>query len=157
MNINSSNDLIQTLLLLLCTWRHMYQKKMANAESWMHKKLFEIYQCRYKCHIYSKCNIYPVLRYRKFILKCLSFIPISFIVFQDNTNTQNGNKNSWRWDETRAVLFFLQWKMVFLLCLSLFLWNLLAAVNLLTFLPEISLINIDACTCADGTTIIYLW
>lgn len=52
------------------------------------------------------CNIYPVLRYRKFILKCLSFIPISFIVFQDNTNTQNGNKNSWRWDETRAVLFF---------------------------------------------------
>lgn len=50
-NINSSNDLIQTLLLLLCTWRHMYQKKMANAESWMHKKLFEIYQCRYKCHM----------------------------------------------------------------------------------------------------------
>lgn len=27
----------------------------------------------------------------------------------------------------------------------------------MTFLPEISLINIDACTCADGTTIIYLW
>lgn len=52
------------------------------------------------------CNIYPVLRYRKFILKCLSFIPISFIVFQDNTNTQNGNKNSWRWDETRAGFFF---------------------------------------------------
>lgn len=103
------------------------------------------------------CNIYPVLRYRKFILKCLSFIPISFIVFQDNTNTQNGNKNSWRWDETRAGFFFLQWKMVFLLCLSLFLWNFLAAVNLLTFLPQISLINIDACTCADGTTIIYLW
>lgn len=24
----------------------------------------------------------------------ISFIPISFIVFQDNTNTQNGNKNS---------------------------------------------------------------
>lgn len=57
----------------------------------------------------------------------------------------------------QSCFFFLQWKMVFLLCLSLFLWNLLAAVNLLTFLPEISLINIDACTCADGTTIIYLW
>lgn len=52
------------------------------------------------------CNIYPVLRCRKFILKCLSFIPISFIVFQDNTNTQNGNKNSWRWDETRVIVFF---------------------------------------------------
>lgn len=52
------------------------------------------------------CNIYPVLRCRKFILKCLSFIPISFIVFQDNTNTQNGNKNSWRWDETRYLFFF---------------------------------------------------
>lgn len=93
MNINSSNDLIQTLLLLLCTWRHMYQKKMANAESWMHEKLFEIYQCRYKCHM-------------QYLPKCLSFIPISFIVFQDNTNTQNGNKNSWRWDETRAGFFF---------------------------------------------------
>lgn len=41
--------------------------------------------------------------------------------------------------------------------LSSFDWNPLAAVNLLTFLPEISLINIDACTCADGTTIVYLW
>lgn len=40
---------------------------------------------------------------------------------------------------------------------SSFDWNPLAAVNLLTFLPEISLINIDACTCADGTTIVYLW